>query len=102
MPSPSGCSDRITNKRQTEQGTNVEHGSDNPPQRPNTSVSHPQRVIGKIMLFSAGVLAFSALWIAYGDTLSQRVNAPSGVLPVVDLGYTWQQATSYNVRTSPW
>ncbi|KAI4182608.1 MAG: hypothetical protein LQ346_006542, partial [Caloplaca aetnensis] len=53
MPSPSGCSDRITNKRQTEQGTNVEHGSDNPPQRPNTSVSHPQRVIGKIMLFSA-------------------------------------------------
>ncbi|KAL8897721.1 MAG: hypothetical protein Q9207_007073 [Kuettlingeria erythrocarpa] len=96
MASASGCSDRITDERQPDQGTKAEQGNDNPPQHSNTSVNHPQRVIGKIMIFSAGVLAFSALWIAYGDALSQRVNEPKGVLPVVDLGYTAQQATSFN------
>ncbi len=99
MPFPPGYSDRITDERQPDQGTSVEQGNSNPNQRSNTSVKHPQRVFGKIMLLSAGVLAFSALWIAYGDTLSPRVNGSKGVLPVVDLGYTWQQATSFNVRT---
>ncbi|KAL8761586.1 MAG: hypothetical protein Q9184_002294 [Pyrenodesmia sp. 2 TL-2023] len=48
------------------------------------------------MVLSVVVLAVSAFWIAYGNSLSQSADQPDGILPVVDLGYTLQQATSYN------
>ena len=99
MPSTSGRSNRTIDSRQSDHFRKAKQGVIETPQISNSIVTGLQGAVGTVMLLSAVVLVVSALWVAGGEPLSQRIKEPNGVLPVVELGYTLQQATSYNVCT---